>query len=62
MPKASCHHHFGSKDVFGQAVLDRYMQLQLEPFDKWVAKKNLSTSDKIAGHFKEMSQRFVKSG
>jgi hypothetical protein len=33
------------------------MQLQLELFDKWVAKKNLSTSDKIAGHFKEMSPR-----
>jgi TetR/AcrR family transcriptional repressor of nem operon len=62
VPKGSFYHHFGSKEVFGQAVLDRYMQFQIDLFRKWAAKKNLSTSDKLAGYFKELSQIFVKSG
>jgi TetR/AcrR family transcriptional repressor of nem operon len=62
VPKGSFYHHFGSKDVFGQAVLDRYMQFQLELFGKWAVKKNLSTSAKLVGYFKEISQIFVKSG
>jgi TetR/AcrR family transcriptional repressor of nem operon len=61
VPKGSFYHHFGSKEVFGQAVLDRYMQFQIDLFSKW-AIKNLSTSDKLAGYFKEISQIFVKSG
>jgi TetR/AcrR family transcriptional repressor of nem operon len=62
VPKGSFYHHFGSKDVFGQVVLDRYMQIQIDLFHKWAAKKNLSTSDKLVGYFKEMSRTFVKSG
>ena len=62
VPKGSFYHHFGSKDVFGQAVLDRYMQFQIDLFDKWAAKKNLTTSAKLVGYFKEISQIFVKSG
>lgn len=62
VPKGSFYHHFGSKEVFGKAVLDRYMQFQIELFGKWAAKKNLSTSDKMVGYFKEISQIFVKSG
>ena len=62
VPKGSFYHHFGSKDVFGQAVLDRYLDFQIDLFDKWAAKKNLSTSAKLVGYFKEISQIFVKSG
>jgi TetR/AcrR family transcriptional repressor of nem operon len=62
VPKGSFYHHFGSKDVFGQAVLDRYMQFQIDLFHKWAVKKNLSTSAKLVGYFKEISQIFVKSG
>jgi TetR/AcrR family transcriptional repressor of nem operon len=62
VPKGSFYHHFGSKEVFGQAVLDRYMQFQIDLFHKWAAKKNLSTSDKLVGYFKEITQIFVKSG
>jgi len=62
VPKGSFYHHFGSKDVFGQAVLDRYMQFQTELFHKWAAKKGVTTADKLAGYFKELSQIFVKSG
>jgi len=52
VPKGSFYHHFGSKDVFGQAVLDRYMQFQIDLFHKWAVKKNLSTSAKLVGYFK----------
>jgi len=62
VPKGSFYHHFGSKDVFGQAVLDRYMQFQIDLFGKWAAKKGLSTADRLVGYFKEMVQIFIKSG
>ena len=62
VPKGSFYHHFGSKDVFGQAVLDRYMQFQVDLFHKWARKESLTTPEKLAGYFKEMSQIFVKSG
>jgi TetR/AcrR family transcriptional repressor of nem operon len=42
--------------------LDRYLEFQIDLFDKWAAKKNLSTSAKLVGYFKEISQIFVKSG
>ena len=62
VPKGSFYHHFGSKDVFGQAVLDRYMQFQTDTFRKWAAKQGVPAGDKLAGYFKELSQIFVKSG
>jgi TetR/AcrR family transcriptional regulator, transcriptional repressor for nem operon len=62
VPKGSFYHHFGSKDMFGQAVLDKYLQFQLTALDGWAAKKNLSTADKLVGHFNEMVRLFIKSG
>ncbi len=62
VPKGSFYHHFGSKDVFGQAVLDRYITFQGDMFTKWAAKKNLSTADQMTGYFKDMAQIFIKSG
>lgn len=62
VPKGSFYHHFGSKDAFGQAVVDRYMEFQRNLFGKWSSKKDVSTSERLAGYAKEMSQMFVKSG
>jgi TetR/AcrR family transcriptional repressor of nem operon len=62
VPKGSFYHHFGSKDAFGQAVLSRYTALQGSQFDKWAAKKNLSTANKLLGYFKDMAQLLIKSG
>ena len=62
IPKGSFYHHFGSKGVFGQAVLDRYMQFQVDLFHNWASKQGLTTSERLTGYFKEMSQIFVKSG
>lgn len=62
VPKGSFYHHFGSKEVFGQAVLDRYMVFQRNLFGKWSTKKDLSTIEKLVGYAKEMARIFVKSG
>jgi TetR/AcrR family transcriptional repressor of nem operon len=62
VPKGSFYHHFGSKDTFGQQVLDRYLQFQIGLLEKWAQTPDLSTPDKIVSYFKEMAQIFVKSG
>jgi TetR/AcrR family transcriptional repressor of nem operon len=62
VPKGSFYHHFGSKDAFGQAVLDRYMGFQGELVAKWIARTDLSTADRVIGYFRDMSQIFVNSG
>ncbi|UGU32496.1 TetR/AcrR family transcriptional regulator [Mycolicibacterium smegmatis] len=62
VPKGSFYHHFGSKDVFGQAVLDRYMEFQRSLLARWSSKTNLSTPDRLVGYANDMAQMFVKSG
>ncbi len=62
VPKGSFYHHFGSKEAFAQAVLDRYAQFQGELFAKWISKKDLSTADQLAGYFKDLSGGFIRSG
>ncbi|MBV8927723.1 MAG: TetR/AcrR family transcriptional regulator [Mycobacteriaceae bacterium] len=62
VPKGSFYHHFGSKDVFGQAVLDRYMRFQIDVFLKWAARDDVSTPRKLSGYFTELSGIFVNSG
>jgi TetR/AcrR family transcriptional regulator, transcriptional repressor for nem operon len=61
VPKGSFYHHFGSKDAFGLAVLDRYMHYQLDMLAKWVDDDTLSTTAKLGRYFTELSETFVKS-
>lgn len=62
VPKGSFYHHFGSKEAFGLAVLDRYMQIQLDALTKWADDETLSTTDKLTGYFAELTAGFVRSG
>jgi TetR/AcrR family transcriptional regulator, transcriptional repressor for nem operon len=62
VPKGSFYHHFGSKDAFGLAVLERYMGLQLDLLAKWSGDGALSTADKVNRYFTELSELFVSSG
>lgn len=62
VPKGSFYHHFGSKDAFAQAVLNRYIQFQSQMFSTWFARTDLSTAEQLTGYFTDMSQIFVKSG
>ncbi len=62
VPKGSFYHHFGSKDAFAQAVLERYAQFQAELLQRWSAREDLRTAERITGYFGEMAQLFVESG
>ena len=62
VPKGSFYHHFGSKDAFAQAVLDRYIGFQGGLFTRWFTRTDLSTVDQLTGYFKDMSEIFIKSG
>lgn len=61
VPKGSFYHHFGSKEAFAQAVLGRYMQFQTDLLDRWIARVELSTADRLTGYFREMAETFVGS-
>lgn len=62
VPKGSFYHHFGSKETFGQAVLERYRRFQLDRLASWAARTDLATTDKLTGYFGEMIDRFIDSG
>jgi TetR/AcrR family transcriptional regulator, transcriptional repressor for nem operon len=63
VPKGSFYHHFGSKQDFGKAVLNRYMRYQLDLLQKWCTENpELATSAKLCGYFNEMVQQFIGSG
>lgn len=62
VPKGSFYHHFGSKDAFGLAVLDRYMHMQLDALANWSDDETLSTTEKLTGYFDALTQAFVRSG
>ena len=62
VPKGSFYHHFGSKEAFGKAVLNRYMQYQLDLLQTWINEKpDLSTSEKLSGYFNQMVRQFIDS-
>ncbi|KXF51348.1 TetR family transcriptional regulator [Rhodococcus sp. SC4] len=62
VPKGSFYHHFGSKEAFTQALLDRYTDYQSGQLAEWIRKDGLSTSAKLTGYFKQMSDHFVRTG
>ena len=62
VPKGSFYHHFGSKESFAQAVLEQYMQFQLDLVGKWAERPDLTTSEKVEGYFDEIVSIFVRSG
>ncbi|MEH0421234.1 TetR/AcrR family transcriptional regulator [Streptomyces sp. B21-083] len=61
VPKGSFYHHFGSKEAFGKAVLNVYMQYQLNLLQKWIDRPELPTPDKLVGYFDEMTSEFINS-
>jgi TetR/AcrR family transcriptional repressor of nem operon len=60
-PKGSFYHHFGSKDAFAQAVVQRYSEWQLDSLAKFAARTDLSAYQKIAAYFAAMQARFERS-
>lgn len=62
VPKGSFYHHFGSKEAFAQALLDRYQGFQTGLQTKWIEAPGLSTSARLIGYFGDMVRPFIKSG
>lgn len=62
VPKGSFYHHFGSKEAFGKAVLNRYMQYQLDLLQTWISENpDLTTAQRLSGYFDEMVRGFIGS-
>ncbi|MFC9871796.1 TetR/AcrR family transcriptional regulator [Nocardia salmonicida] len=62
VPKGSFYHHFGSKETFGQAVLERYNQYQETRLRHWLTVDGMRLADRISGYFHEMTESFIGSG
>lgn len=61
VPKGSFYHHFGSKEAFGLAVLDRYVATQEDALNRWAQRDDLIVPDRLAGYHREMVAQFVAS-
>lgn len=62
VPKGSFYHHFGSKQAFAVAILQRYWFFHQARLAKWAARENLSTSEVLVGYFRDIAQLFIDSG
>ncbi|MBM7368242.1 TetR/AcrR family transcriptional regulator [Gordonia hydrophobica] len=62
VPKGSFYHHFGAKQAFGFAVLDRYDAYQQRALDTWSGRDDLTVPQRIEGYHRELVERFVASG
>lgn len=62
VPKGSFYHHFGSKEAFTQALLDRYIEHQSAVLASWASKDGMSTTAKLTGYFSAMANAFVRTG
>lgn len=62
VPKGSFYHHFGTKEAFAQAVLQRYSDFQMEMLGRWSARTDLPAADVLSGYFGEIVDIFTRSG
>jgi len=51
VPKGSFYHYFGSKDAFGEALLEAYFEEYLADIDKTLAKPGLSMARRLMNYF-----------
>jgi TetR/AcrR family transcriptional regulator, transcriptional repressor for nem operon len=60
IPKGSFYHYFGSKDAFGEAMLERYFEDYLADLDKTLGEPNLSMSQRLLNYWQgwQESQSF----
>lgn len=59
--KGSFYHHFGSKEAFGFAVLDRYDAYQLDMLETWSARSDLSVPERLTGYYTALVDRLGES-
>jgi TetR/AcrR family transcriptional repressor of nem operon len=51
VPKGSFYHYFGSKDAFGEALLDRYFDDYLAELDVTLAQPGMSMAQRVISYF-----------
>jgi TetR/AcrR family transcriptional regulator, transcriptional repressor for nem operon len=60
VPKGSFYHYFGSKDAFGEAMLERYFADYLADLDKTLGEPNLTMAQRLLNYWQgwQESQSF----
>lgn len=61
VPKGSFYHHFGSKEAFGAAVLERYVVAQELLLRRWMTRDDLPVPVRLARYHQELVDRFIAS-
>jgi TetR/AcrR family transcriptional repressor of nem operon len=61
VPKGSFYHHFGSKESFGLAVLQRYEDIQRELLRRWSGRHDLSVPERLAAYHRDVVGKFLSS-
>ncbi|MPQ71148.1 MULTISPECIES: TetR/AcrR family transcriptional regulator [Pseudomonas] len=51
VPKGSFYHYFGSKDAFGEAVLEDYFESYLDDIDQTLAQPNQTMAQRLLNYF-----------
>jgi TetR/AcrR family transcriptional repressor of nem operon len=51
VPKGSFYHYFGSKDAFGEALLESYFQAYLADVDRTLARRGLTMAQRLMDYF-----------
>ena len=61
VPKGSFYHYFGSKDAFGEALIDAYFEEYLADIDRTLAKPGLNMARRLMNYFAswQESQSFL---
>ena len=61
VPKGSFYHYFGSKDAFGEALLEAYFEDYLADIDKTLGKRGLTMAQRLVHYFHDWqaSQSFL---
>lgn len=56
VPKGSFYHYFGSKDAFGEAMLDRYFEDYLADLDETLARPGLTMAQRLMNYWDQWRQ------
>jgi TetR/AcrR family transcriptional repressor of nem operon len=62
VPKGSFYHYFGSKDAFGEAMLERYFEDYLAELDRTLAQPGVTMAQRLMDYWRtwEASQSFYE--